>query len=169
MDIAEQVISTNIDLVDSSHPRQIEIIHNSFKYLYTSYELPSRLYRRHCQQIIDHLLADIPPPTTTDAEILLALSSTSTHFPLNREYRCAFSKLFIKWFASETKLIDETSEPETYDNYERQRADEIIAEMREGLASSLSNKQRVTTTRRTTITPRINVSSIQSITDFLKV
>jgi len=172
MEIAEQVIAENIDSIDDKsrnlsideQAHQIEVIHNSFKHLYTSYQLPCRLYRSHCQQIINHLLEGNPPPTITDAELLLVLSRTSNHFPINREYRCAFSKLFIKWFPDEAKLIDETSEPETYDNYERQRADEIIAEMRDGL----SNKQHTDTRTRHTV-PALDVSSMQSITDFLKV
>ena len=181
MELAEQVITHNLNLVDSTpnlssdeQERQIDIIHNSFKHLCTSYELPSRLYRRHCQQIIDCLLANTTPPPTTDAEILLILSTTSNVFPINREYRCAFSKLFVKQFPNEHKLIDETSEPETYDNYERSRADEIINEMRAGLseARTVTSKQRKAKRSTLPTLPTTKPSiplSLEGITDFLKV
>lgn len=132
MDIAEDEIAAG----KLRYPLQADLINDSFRYLVpTECVHTDTLFRAHAREIVDRVAKgdDVRPGTT--AEVIGAISKLTVVAPPSRELTLLYMKLFSQLFPHHAHQVLEETGPIEPDGYERQRMDELEAELRRKLTT----------------------------------
>jgi len=96
MEIAEEEIAS----YKEKFPDKEDELHGSFMKVVPPdgmEKLTDKVYRHHCQQILNWVAHD-RKVGTTDAQVIMALSAMTVQFPVRREFAAAYAILFERIF-----------------------------------------------------------------------
>ena len=133
VEVAEEEIARQKLLRSDSH----EVIHKTFLHLQPSSVLwehgSERLYRKHCQELIQRAVDSKPLRSATTAEVVAALSRMSELGPLSRPAEVAYWDNVSKLFPDQAERTLAETGPVAANDRDRSRAKEIEHELRQQL------------------------------------
>ena len=132
MQVAEEVIARK----KCSCPKDKDKIHGAFKYLQPSQILntvvDNKLYEKHCEEIIERVMAGADVNLGTYAEMAAALMHASLAAPLDGDHGFVYATIFKRLFGEQDFLKDDNY---TFHESYAGRADEIISKLQKKLTT----------------------------------
>jgi hypothetical protein len=140
IEIAEGVI----DEKKTARPLQADRIDRSFSLLCGTEvleEAPHRLYRKHCEELIDRVVAGADTRPPTKAELIAAISGITFITPVKRHVTCLYWRIFTELFPADAQRIEDGDLSDTmiFSSYEQREADELML----GLSRRLTTADRI--------------------------
>ena len=124
MEFAEDEIAA----AKARHPLDAELIHRTFSVLCPSEPLRAageKLYRAHCQELIERVREGKDARAATKAELIAVLSALSLQAPLDRSATFLYWELFGVLFPSASEKLREEVGPVTADVSDKDQACEL--------------------------------------------
>lgn len=133
MEFAEEEIAA----AKTRHPLDGDLIHRAFSVLCPSEPLRTageKLYRAHCQELIERIREGRDTRAATKAELIAVLSALSLQAPLDRSTSFLYWELFGALFPRAAETLREETGPVAADAFDKDQARELERKLSRRLA-----------------------------------